>query len=35
MNNVRDMYKAAPGLMISVGSILAVAVIGPTSLLFR
>lgn len=34
MNDVREMYKAAPGLVVSVGSMLAISVIGLTSLLF-
>lgn len=34
MNDIREMYKAAPGLVVSVGSMLAVSVIGLTTLFF-
>jgi hypothetical protein len=34
MNDIRDMFRAAPGLVISVGSMLAVAmVLGLTALI--
>lgn len=34
MNDIREMYRAAPGLVVSVGSMLAVAaLLGLTALL--
>jgi len=34
MNDIRQMYKAAPGLVVAVGSMLTISVLGLTSLLF-
>jgi len=36
MNDIREMYRAAPALMVSVGATLAVSVVvGLTAVLFR
>ena len=34
MNDIRDMFRAAPGLVITVGSMLAVAVVLGVAALF-